>query len=130
MNRRPTLSKGELEVARTVWKLGEATVGQIHEAMPKSRAMNYATVQTYIRRLEEKGYLKARRDGRTKIYSAKVKPGKVIGETVRNVMDQLFDGEIIPMVKHMVSDRQISDEELEQLREIIDEAEQNNADND
>ena len=116
-----------MEVARTVWRLGEATVGQVHEGMPSNREMDYSTVQTYIRRLEEKGYLKSRRDGRTKIYSAKIRPGKVIGESVNEFMEHLFDGQMIPLVKHLVSDRGITYEELDQLRAILDQAEQENA---
>ena len=119
-----------MDVARTVWKLGNATVGQVHEAMPAILKMDYATVQTYIRRLEDKGYLKSRRDGRTKIYSARVRPGTVIGETINELMDQLFDGEVIPLVRHLVDDRGISDDELAQLRQLLDQVEQNNVDHD
>ncbi len=124
--KRAKLSNGEMDVARTVWKLGTATVGQVHEAMPAGRKMDYTTVQTYIRRLEDKGYLKSKRDGRTKIYSARVRPGTVIGETINDLMEQLFDGEMIPLVRHLVDDRGISDEELEQLRKILDQVEQEN----
>ena len=128
MAKRAKISKGEMEVARTIWKLGTATVGQVHEAMPGSRKMDYSTVQTYIRRLEEKGYLNSKRDGRTKIYSAKVRPGTVIGETINDMMEQLFDGQVIPLVKHLVDDRGISEEEIEQLRNLLDQAEQENVD--
>lgn len=117
-----------MDVARTIWKLGNATVGQVHEAMPGNRKMDYTTVQTYIRRLEDKGYLKSRRDGRTKIYSARVRPGTVIGETINDLMEQLFDGEMIPLVKHLVDDRGISEQELGQLRKILDQVEQENVD--
>lgn len=124
--KRPRLSKGELEVARTVWTLGNATVGQIHEAMPDDRMMDYTTVQTYIRRLEEKGYLRFRREGRNKVYSARIRPGIVIGETISELMEQLFDGQMIPFVKHLVDDRGISDDEIQQLRSLLDQVEQEN----
>lgn len=126
--KRPRLSKGELDVARTVWTLGNASVGQIHEAMPADRKMDYTTVQTYIRRLEEKGYLKFRRDGRTKIYSARIRPGTVIGETISELMEQLFDGQMIPLVKHLVDDRGISGDEIQQIRTLLDQVEQENDD--
>jgi predicted transcriptional regulator len=124
--KRPKLSKGEMDVARTLWDLGMATVGQIHEAMPEHRQMDYTTVQTYIRRLEDKGYLKARREGRTKIYSARVRPGTVIGETINDLMEQLFDGEMIPLVKHLVDDRGITEDEIDQIRQLLDQVEQQN----
>ena len=40
--------------------LGQATVRQAHEAMPSARKMDFATVQTYLRRLEAKGYVRIR----------------------------------------------------------------------
>ena len=119
MNERPPLSKGELEVARVIWRLGEATVGQVFEAIPKRRKLDYTTVQTYIRRLEAKGYLRARRMGRTKIYSPKVRPGLVIREAVDDFLDQMFDGEMIPLVRHLVDEREMSDAEIEALRSLL-----------
>ena len=128
MTKRPKLSKGEMDVAKTVWKLKAGTVGEIHDAMPANLRMDYSTVQTYIRRLEDKGYLKSRREGRTKIYSARVRPGTVIGEAVGDLMDQLFDGQMFPLVKQLVDDRGLSDDEIEQLRKLLDQAQQENLD--
>ena len=90
MNERPALSKGELEVARALWSLKQATVREVHEALGGSQ-MEFATVQTYLRRLEQKGYLKAKLSGRTRIYSSKVKPRTVIRETVNDIINRLAD---------------------------------------
>ena len=119
MGRRAALSKGELEVARVVWKLGEATLGQIFEAFPKRRKFDYTTVHTYLRRLEAKGYLRTRRDGRNKIYSPRVRPSKVIRETVDDLMERLFDGETLALMHHLIHDRGISPEEIGKLREML-----------
>ena len=61
-------AKSELEVARIVWKLGGATVRQVLESLPKDRGLDFKTVQTYLRRLEAKGYVRTRRQGRSKVY--------------------------------------------------------------
>ena len=63
MARRPALSKAEMEVVRIVWNLGEATVRQALDAFPSQRNIDFTTVQTYLRRLETKGYLRAKRQG-------------------------------------------------------------------
>lgn len=55
MPERPALSKGEMEVARILWELKKATVREVHEALPAQRQMDFATVQTYLRRLDAKG---------------------------------------------------------------------------
>ena len=82
MTERPALSKGEMEVARVLWGLGRATVREVHAAFPADRQMDFTTVQTYLRRLETKGYVVGKLDGRTRVYAPKVQARKVIGETV------------------------------------------------
>ena len=123
MNRRPTISKGELEVARVIWRLGSATVGQAFEAISEKNRPDYTTVQTYIRRLETKGYLRARRAGRNKVYTPKIRPSQVIRETVDDFMNRLFDGEAIPLMRHLINDRGITADEISAIRQLLTELE-------
>jgi BlaI family penicillinase repressor len=120
MPERPALSKGEMEVARILWELKKATVREVHEAFPAQRQMDFATVQTYLRRLDTKGYVKADLDGRTRVYSARVRPATVIRETVGDLVDRLFGGETLPLMRHLIEDGRVSDEELAELRQLID----------
>jgi BlaI family penicillinase repressor len=120
MGDRPALSKGEMEVARVLWQLGRATVRQVHEAFPAEREIDFTTVQTYLRRLETKGYVKAKLDGRTLIYSGRVEPRKVIGQAVDELVDRLFGGEALPLMQHLIEEGSISESELASLRLLID----------
>ena len=76
MAHRPALSKGKMEVARVVWQLGQTD----HASHPRGhdlagRKMDFATVQTYLRRLEAKGYLRGRTLGpHPACTTAKVQP--------------------------------------------------------
>jgi predicted transcriptional regulator len=123
MKQRPALSKGELEVARVIWRLGSATVGQAFEAIPEDGRPDYTTVQTYIRRLETKGYLRAQRKGRNKVYAPKIRPSQVIRETVDDFMNRLFDGEAIPLMRHLINDRGITTDEISAIRQLLTEHE-------
>lgn len=118
---RPSLAKSELEIARIVWELGEATVRQVHEALPKRRKLDFWTVQTYLRRLKDKGYLKARRVGQGNVYSAAVQPKRVIRELMDDFMDRLFDGEVLPLFQHLVESRGLTDEEIDELQDRLNE---------
>ena len=120
MAKRLVPARSELEVARVVWDLGSATVRQVLDALPKERELDFKTVQTYLRRLAVKGYLRTRREGRTMIYSPRVQPNRVIGEVVDDLMNRLFDGEVFPLFQHLIEDRGISDDETRQLRELLD----------
>ena len=93
MTERPALSRGELERARALWDLKHATVREVFETFPQLRGIDFTTVQTYLRRLEKKGYVNVKLDGRTRIYSPRVKPRTVIRETVDDLVDRLFAGE-------------------------------------
>lgn len=128
MPQRPPLSKGETEVARVLWELGEATVRRVHEAFPDRRRIDFTTVQTYLRRLEAKGYARSSLAGRTRVYAPKVKPTTVIRETVDDLIERLFGGETLPLVRHLIEDRGISDEEFAQLRQLLDRLEEESDD--
>ena len=120
---RPALSKGELEVARVLWELSKATVREVYEAFPANRDIDFTTVQTYLRRLESKGYVRATLDGRTRVYAPKVKPRTVIRETIDDLVDRLFGGEALPLMRHLIEDRGISSEDLAALKKLLDELE-------
>ena len=120
MGKKPPLSKGELEVARVLWDLNEATPRQVYEVYCKKRAVSFETVQTFLLRLEAKGYLRARRKGKKKFYRPRVRPGTVIRETIDDISERLFDGETLPLIRHLICDRGISDEELKELRRLLD----------
>ncbi len=119
MGPRQALSKGEMEVARLLWQLGSASVRQVHEAFPAEREMDFATVQTYLRRLEAKGYVHARLEGRTRIYSTRVRPKTVIRETIDDLVERLFGGETMPLVRHLIEERGIEAADLAELRRLI-----------
>lgn len=127
MTDRPALSKGELAIARVLWQLKQATVREVHEALPKQSQMEFATVQTYLRRLEKKGYLRAKLDGRTRVYSAKVKPRTVIRETINDVVNRLFSGDTMPLMEHLIEDRGLSDDDILKLRQMLDKLEDSDA---
>jgi predicted transcriptional regulator len=129
MARRPAISRGELDVARTVWELGEATVGQVFDTLSPRKAIDYSTVQTYLRRLEAKGYLKTIRQGRHKVYRPRVGAGQVIRETIDDLVERLFDGQPLGLWQHLIQDRAISAEDTRQLRALLDRWEAERDDN-
>jgi BlaI family transcriptional regulator, penicillinase repressor len=120
MARRPALSKAEMEVVRIVWNLGEATVRQAFDAFPPQRNIDFTTVQTYLRRLETKGYLRAKRQGRALVYRPRVRPDDVIRDTVGDLVNRLFDGQTVPLLHHLIRDRSIRKEDIDELRAMID----------
>ena len=126
MPKRAAISRGELDVAQTVWQLGEATVGQVYQALAERKDVDYSTVQTYLRRLEAKGYLKTRPQGRHKIYRPRVGAGQVVRETVDDLLERLFGGEPLALWQHLIQERGISADETRELRRMLAEWEAEN----
>ena len=117
MAKRPNMSKAEMEVARELWRLKSGSARQVHEAL--ERKIDFSTVQTYLTRLEEKGYIRSKKEGRAKIFSARANPSTVIREKVKELVDILFDGDAVPMMRHLLEDAEMSDEDVKSLKENV-----------
>ncbi len=120
MSKRPPLAKSELEVAQIVWQLGEASVRQVLDALPADRNLDFKTVQTYLRRLEAKGYLRTRREGRALVYVPRVRRDQVVREVIHDLVERLFGGESLPLFQHLIEDQGLTRHELDQLRAMLD----------
>lgn len=117
---RPALSKGEMEIARVLWEVGPATVREVFDSLPANRPMDFSTVQTYLRRLETKGHASSKLAGRIRIYSARTRPRTVIRETVDDLVQRLFGGDTMPLVRHLIEERGIDETGIAELRDLID----------
>ena len=116
----PPLPKSELEIARIVWELGEATVREVVDALPEERDLDFFTVQTYLRRLHEKGFLKVRKQGRANVYLPKVRKTRVIQQMVDDFVQGVFGGDAIPLLQYLVKDRNLSLEQIDELQKTLD----------
>ena len=123
MPARPGLSKAEMEVARILWNRGAATVREVLESLPPTRKLDYKTVQTYLRRLEAKGYLFAQLEGKSIRYRPRIQPAQVLRTTIDDFVTRLFDGEPLPLVEHLLQHRGLTPADVEKLRTLLDELE-------
>ncbi|MEO2014631.1 MAG: BlaI/MecI/CopY family transcriptional regulator [Fuerstiella sp.] len=121
MKNLPHLPKAQLEIAQIVWRLKNATVRQVVDELPEDRGLDFWTVQTYLRRLAQKGYLKSRKDGRSNVYSAAVDPKRVVREVFDETVERLFDGEAIPAFQLLIQDRRLTIEEIDYLQAELEE---------
>ena len=90
------------------------------EALPAGRDLSPATVQTYLRRLKAKGYLRTERVGRTDVYRPAATQAGVVRMAVRDFVQRLFSGDAVPLVLHLIDD-QLTDDQVEQLQTPLDE---------
>jgi BlaI family penicillinase repressor len=114
------MSPAETEILRLVWQLGTATVQQIQAALPARRRVTYKTVQTLLRRLEDKGYLTHKVEGKAHVFCPAVKREVVVKRTVLDFLDRLFGGDPRPLMQFLAEDGRIDAEDIEELRKLID----------
>ncbi len=114
------MSPAETEILRLVWQLGAATVQQIQEALPAHRKVAYKTVQTLLRRLEEKGYLAHNTEGKAHVFCPAVKQEAVVKRTVLDFLDRLFGGDPRPLMQFLVREGHVDAQDIEELRRLID----------
>ena len=113
----PTLSPAETEILRLVWQLESATVQQMCDALPADRA--YATVQTLLRRLEQKGYVKHDVQGKAHVFTAAVKRDDVVKRTVGDFVERLFGGDPLPLMLHLADESELDSADIERLKKLI-----------
>jgi predicted transcriptional regulator len=118
----PTLTPLELEIMKVVWQKREATVRDVYETLLERRKIAYTTVMTMMRILESKGHLKRRREDRAHVYRATRPETVVVRSMVREFLDRVFNGSTRPLLVHLVEDRRLSEEEIEDIWRLIKEA--------
>jgi len=116
----PALSPSETEILRLIWQLDKATVQDVCEKLPSRRKIAYATVQTLLRRLENKGYLKHDVRGKAHVFSAAVKREHVVKRSVGDFLDRLFGGDPVPLMQYLAEHGRINAEDIERLKKLAD----------
>ena len=107
---------------KIVWRLKDASVRDVYETLRERRSVAYTTVMTMMNTLEAKGYLKKHLDGRAFRYRPAVPEQRGVGAMVREFVERVFDGGAAALLAHLMSESDLSDEEREELRRLIDEA--------
>ena len=116
----PALSPSETEILRLVWQLNKATVQDVCNKLPAKRKIAYATVQTLLRRLEKKGYVKHRIRGKAHVFFAAVKSENVIKRSVNDFLDRLFGGDPVPLMQYLAEHGKIDAGDIEKLKRLAD----------
>ncbi|HEX6070008.1 MAG TPA: BlaI/MecI/CopY family transcriptional regulator [Longimicrobiaceae bacterium] len=109
----------ELDVMNVLWERGPSTVAEVRDALQDRLA--YTTVLTVMRTLEEKGYATRDEEGRAHRYQARLQRRAAGESALRRLTRRLFKDSPELLLTQLMSDRQLSDDELLRLRELLDE---------
>ena len=112
------LSDLQLDLMRVLWRSGELSVAEVTEALA-DRDLAHTTVATLLTRLEKRGVVESRRDGRVLAYRASVSEAQVRRNMVSSLIAQVFRGDPRALLAHLVSEREVAPGDLEQVRALL-----------
>ncbi len=113
---------GELQraVLEAVWKLDEATVHQVRDALAPRRDLAYTTVLSVMQKLEKAGWLAHRADGKRHVFAATRTRDAAGQHSLQRFVSRLFRGDSRAVLQHLLEDEELTDEELLEFRRMID----------
>jgi predicted transcriptional regulator len=116
------LTEAELELMTILWRLQEGSVADVIEGLPRGRNLAYTSVSTILRILEQKGVLKTRKEGRGHIYIPKLSKSEYEAKTVKHVVERVFDGTPVALVRQLLDSGQLNSHDLVELKKLLDHA--------
>ena len=116
------LTELQIAILRVLWERGQATVADICEALRPERGLALTTVATLLSRLERRGVVAHETRARQYVYRPLVSEADVRHSMVRELTEQLFDGNVTALVSHLLSEREISPGDLDRVRAMLEQA--------
>src|SRR5678815_34024 len=102
------LSDLQIAVVRVLWRNGETSVTDIAKVLGDERGLKHTTVATLLTRLEKRGVVEQRREGRQLVYRALVSEPQVRRSMVADLVGSLFGGDSRELVAHLVRESDLS----------------------
>ena len=116
---RKSLSGLEHLVMEVVWERKSATAEDVRVALADRHPMKESTARTILKRLEEKGYVSRRVEGRTNVYSGIDAPQNVAARAVRQIIERFCGGSVEQLLVGMVNNDVVGERELQRLAQRI-----------
>ena len=112
------LAKREEEIMQILWKLEKGFIKEIIEEMPEPKP-HYNTVSTIVRILSDKGFIGHKTFGNTHQYYPLLEKENYQKDAITDVLKKYFDNSYSKMVAHFAKEEKISQDELEDIINLI-----------
>jgi BlaI family penicillinase repressor len=96
----------ELECLKALWGIGEGTVRDVRDVMVGNRNLAYTTVMTVLDRLEKRGGVSRKKQGRSFVYVPKLSREELRKFAVKEVVDRFFDGSVEALARFLRSSQE------------------------
>ena len=114
-----SLSELQIALVRVLWRRGETSTADVAAELADERGLKHTTVATLLTRLEKRGVVAQRREGRQLFYRALVGEAQVRRSMVADLIGALFDGDARALVAHLVQESEIAPGDLAKVRKRL-----------
>jgi len=120
----PRPTEGELELLGILWERGPSTVRDVHEQISRRRPLGYTSVLKLLQIMTDKGLVEREESGKAHIYRSAASQNETQNQMLRDMSARLFSGSAAQLAMHALSLEPVNDQELEELRHLIDQKRQ------
>ena len=113
----------ELAILRVLWRRGPSTVKEVHEELARRAPTGYTTTLKQLQIMADKGLVTRDESQRAHLYTARLPEEKTQAQLVGDLLDRAFEGSASRLVMRALSSRPASQEELAEIRELLDQLE-------
>ena len=118
------LSDGEWKLMNLLWQNPPKTITQLTKELEQATGWGRNVIITMLKRLEAKGAVRHEEGERAKLFYPSVERDGAVLEETRGFLNRVYQGSLSLMVNAMVSSSELSDEEIVDLKAILDKAEE------
>ncbi len=109
----------QVDLLEVLWSRKEATVAEVQNALLGDRGLATSTVATLLSRLEKRGVVTHRTDGRQYVYRPQVSREQVRDSMVSALTYRMFAGDVAELVNHLLTDAETSPGDLARVKRLI-----------
>ncbi len=113
------ISNAELSVMQVLWQRQPLTANEVVAALDNAKDWHEKTVKTLLNRLVSKGALGFDKDGRAYLYYPLIEQSHYQQQQSRSFVERLFAGRVAPLVAGFAAQKQLKDDDIAQLKQLI-----------
>lgn len=113
------MGRVQLKIMQVLWEKGRANAREITEALNLDQPTAHSTVQTLLRKLEDKGAIAHESVDRTFVFYPLVEEEGVAQTATRELVERVFGGSAAGLVAYLLKKERISRKELDDIRKLI-----------
>ncbi len=118
-------TESELAILQVLWAMQAATVRQVNEALNQKREIGYTTTLKLMQIMYDKGLVSRTDEGRFHLYRAAVDEASTQQQLLGILVDTAFQGSAMKLVMQTLGNHQATPEELDAIKQLIAQMEQN-----